>query len=128
MSAIQQMRFNWLPKPSAYSEARAWTAKQQALREHSDTMAVMSDNLMGALPSQTQGVNQLVAKAALARIQSAARTKATKALNSASSTTATSAPKSSAVTGEQYLDGGSKLNLDAGTLTLRSGKVIDISR
>jgi hypothetical protein len=131
------IRFNWLPRPSLYAEAQAWTARQQALRQKEEYIAAASDSFAAAAQDQTTGMANLAAQVALDRVQSAAQTKVNQVLNTPADTTSDSntADSSSGITLPDgtvinddpsiYLDGGSKVNLSDGTLTLPDGTVID---
>jgi hypothetical protein len=137
MSTISTMSFNWLPLPSAYQQAQNWALRQQALRQQTDDLASLSDTLASAATDQIQGMMNITAQTALARTQAAARTKVNSVLassdNASSSSSASSTsssltlPNGQTITDDptQYLPGGSRLNLQAGTLTLADGTVID---
>jgi hypothetical protein len=137
MSTISTLHFNWIPQPSLYAQARDWTARQQALRQQADDLATASNTFASAATDQTTGMMNLTARAALNRVRAAAKAKSASVLNSATDT-ANSSSKSSSSSSLTlrdgtvikydptiYLPGGSKLNLDAGTLTLSNGTVID---
>ena len=137
MAIIPTVQFNWLPRPSLYAEAQAWTARQQVLRQKEEYIAAASDSFAAAATDQTTGMANLAAQAALDRVQTAAKAKINAVLNtpadpSAISSTPTSSssvtlPDGTIINDDPsiYLDGGSKLNLSAGTLTLPDGTVID---
>jgi hypothetical protein len=132
------MSFNWLPRLSPYAQASAWTLRQQSMRQQIENLAFVTDTLTGAGTDEASGVMKLTVKKALARTQAAAQAKVRSVLasvgsddaaaSSAQSKTSTvilkdgTAIKPSPV---QYLPGGSKLNIAAGTLTLPNGTVID---
>ena len=137
MSTILATQFNWLPRPSLYAEAQAWTARQQFLRQKEEYLAAASDSFATAATDQTTGIANLAAQAALDRVQAAAKAKIDTVLRSSAETSASSSPSQSSssftlpdgtVISDDptiYLDGGSRLNLSAGTLTLPNGTVID---
>jgi hypothetical protein len=131
------MTFNWLPRLSPYAQAQQWTARQQALRlDADDILSALSDKLSNVAANQYSGLATLAGQAALNRINAATRAKALEAQASAADTIA---PRSSGdpnsvtlpdgstmkVDTSTYLAGGSKINLDAGTITLPDGTVID---
>jgi hypothetical protein len=133
MSTISPMQFNWLPRPSLYAEAQAWTVRQQILRQDMDDLAAASDTFASASSDQTTGMMNLAAQAGLDRAQAAANAKVTSVLASANdpppsaSSSSLTLPDGTVIKDDptQYLPGGSKLNLNAGTLTLSDGTVID---
>ena len=140
MSTISTLHFNWLPQPSLYAQAQAWTAGQQVFQQQADDFATISDTFSSAAANQTSGMMNLAAQAALNRVQAAATAKSNSVLSGTSSTSSTSnsastpsnsssltLPDGTVITSDPttYLPGGSKLNLDAGTLTLSNGTVID---
>jgi hypothetical protein len=134
MSIFSVMNFNWLPLPSAYQQAREWTARQQVFRQKEEYIAAASDSFAAAATDRTTGLANLAAQAALDRVQAAAKAKVNAVLNAPEDTSATSSTSSSVTLPDGtilkddpwiYLDGGSKLNLSAGTLTLPDGTIID---
>jgi hypothetical protein len=133
MSIIQTPRFNWLPQPSLYAQARAWTDRRQALRQSEEFQSSISDSLAAAATDQSQGMVNIAAQVALQRTQTAAKSKVDSVLNPPavssrpSSSSRLTLPDGSTIKLDPtiYLPGGSKLNLDAGTLTLSNGTVID---
>jgi len=131
------MSFNWLPRISSYAQAQQWTARQQALRQDADdVLSALSDKLSSAAADQYSGIATLAAQAALDRINAATKAKAAQAhastddaftANSSSDRNSVNLPDGSTINVDTstYLAGGSKINLDAGTLTLSDGTVID---
>ena len=133
MSIIATLRFNWLPQPALYAQARAWTDRQQALRQSEEFQSAISDSLATAATDQFQRTVSIAAQVALQRTQAAAKAKAESVLNPpvvstpSSRSSSLTLPDGSTIKLDPtiYLPGGSKLNLDRGTLTLSNGTVID---
>ena len=130
---IATLSFNWLPQPSLYAQARAWTDRQQALRQSEEFQSAVSDSLAAAATDQSQGLVNIAAQVALQRTQAAAKAKAESVLNPPavssppSSSSSLTLPDGSTIKRDPtiYLPGGSKLNLDTGTLTLPNGTAVD---
>ena len=130
---IATLSFNWLPQPSLYAQARAWTDRQQALRQSEEFQSAVSDSLAAAATDQSQGLVNIAAQVALQRTQAAAKAKAESVLNPPavssrpSSSSSLTLPDGSTIKLDPtiYLPGGSKLNLDTGTLTLPNGTAVD---
>lgn len=137
MSFISTPRFNWVPQPSSYQQAQYWTARQQALRQQADNLALVGNIFASTATNRTSGMMILAAQSALDREQAAATAKSKSVLNSASDTArlAGASSGSSSLTlrdgtvikndPTMYLPGGSRLNLDTGTLTLSDGTAVD---
>ena len=133
MSIIAALRFNWLPQPSLYAQARAWTDRQQALRRSEEFQSAVSDAFATAATDQAQGMVNIAAQVALQRTQAAAKAKAESVLNAPvdptppSRSSSLTLPDGSTIHVDPtiYLPGGSKLNLDTGTLTLPNGTAVD---
>ncbi len=81
MSIIATLRFNWLPQPALYAQARAWTDRQQALRQSEEFQSAISDSLATAATDQFQRTVSIAAQVALKRTQAAAKAKVESALN-----------------------------------------------
>src|SRR6266436_920731 len=106
MSIIPTVRFNWLPQPSLYAQARAWTDRQQALRQSEEFQSAVSDSLATAATDQFQGLVNIAAQVALQRTQAAAKAKAESVLHPPADPTPPS--RSSSLT----LPDGSTIKLD----------------
>src|SRR4051794_5155359 len=115
---ISVMHFNWLPQPSLYSQARAWTVRQQIARQKEEDMAAASDTFASAATDQATGMANLAAQAALDRVNAAAQKKVNEVLSTSADTSASNpSASSSGVTLPDgtvinddpsiYLDGGS---------------------
>jgi formyltetrahydrofolate synthetase len=133
------MSFNWLPRVSFYAQSQQWAARQKALRQDADdVLSSLSDKLSDVAANQYSGTANLAAQAALDRINAAAKAKTAEAQaaaaadnpfdssssddpNSVTLPDGTSVP----VDTSTYLAGGSKIDLNAGTITLPDGTVID---
>jgi hypothetical protein len=138
MSIIQTMSFNWLPRLSPYAKAQNWRTHQQALNQQSmDILTIAGDSLLTAAANRISGRSNLAAQAALDRINAAANAKSNAVQRSSTDTTTSSSSSTSSpwvslpdgssvyIDPSTYLAGGSKINLDAGTLILSDGTVID---
>jgi hypothetical protein len=137
MSIFSTLHFNWLPQRSMYADAQVWAQRQRVVRQQTDDLAAVSDIVASVAVDKSQGMMDLAARAALGRTQAAARAKVQSVLNPAADTSSSSKKASSSAAlilpdgttvkadPTQYLPGGSKLNLAAGTLTLSNGTVID---
>src|SRR5215475_10514899 len=95
MSSISTMNFNWLPQPSLFAQAQAWTERQAVLRQQMDDFATYSDNFATVAINQTQGLSNIAAQTALDRVQSAASAKANSVLSSGSNSSSSSSSASS---------------------------------
>jgi hypothetical protein len=70
MSAIQAKRFNWLPAPTAWQQAKAARQKNRAMiRDFQNASLSMTSSFSSAWLNQIDGAAELAAKAALKRIQ-----------------------------------------------------------
>lgn len=71
-SGIKKM--NWLYKPSAYESAQAWREKRAAMSaDFQNQSATTANSFVVATVNQAIGMGDLVAKAAVARIQAEAK-------------------------------------------------------
>jgi hypothetical protein len=74
MTAIR--KFNWLPQPSAWQQAQAWSARRAALTSDALTASDAFNNLFAkANDDKIKGLAQLAGDAALKRIKTAAKAK-----------------------------------------------------
>jgi hypothetical protein len=129
------LHFNWLPRVSVWQELQNWRDQQANASVAADTTSAIISKMSGAATNQVEGSAKLAAQAALDRVNAAIKVKQNAHANASSSTaTKPSAPTSiNLSTGESIpidpaltLAGGSKVNLNDGTLTLSDGTVIDI--
>jgi hypothetical protein len=134
------MSFNWLPRVSPYAQSQQWAARQKALNQDAnDILSSLSDKLSAVAANQYSGTANLAGQAALDRINAAAKAKAAEAqatsaaddnpFNSSSSDDSDSITLSDGtiipIDTSNYLAGGTKIDLNAGTITLTDGTVID---
>jgi hypothetical protein len=129
------LHFNWLPRVSVWQELQNWRDQQANASVAADTTSALISKMSGAATNQVEGSAKLAAQAALDRVNAAVKVKQNARANASSSkATKPSAPTSVKLsTGESIpidpaltLAGGSKVNLNDGTLTLSDGTVIDI--
>jgi hypothetical protein len=118
---------------TAYESATAWAAKRKAARQKFEAaQSEISNKLLSVGDAQSQGLAEIVAQIALKRITEEGSAKAKKNAELAKFSTEVDTGKadiSDSVFSDSTsatLDGGTKIDLGANTLTLSDGTVIDI--
>jgi hypothetical protein len=118
---------------TAYESATAWAAKRKAARQKFEAeQSAVSSILLNVGDAQSQGLAEIVAQIALKRITEEGKVKAEKNAKLAEFDTEVDtgmADKNDSVFSDSTsatLDGGTKIDLGANTLTLSDGTVIDI--
>lgn len=129
MPAIQTKRFNWVRTATARENIEAWREKRKSVREGFEaTQSAASNALLTTFSDRISGAGDLAARAALKRIQDAIKAKIAEQSAGSDENIIPATKKSVfSVSSTTTLDGGSKIDLDANTLTLSDGTVIDIT-
>lgn len=129
MAAIQTRRFNFVRTLTARESIEAWRAKRKSIREDFEaTQQAAVNALSGALSNNITAAGDLAAKAALKRVQTEINKKIEE-LRAAKDENIIPPSRNSvfSVTSQTTLDGGSRIDLDANTLTLPNGTVVDLT-
>ena len=117
---------------SAYEATTAWTAKRKAMRQEFEGRQTAANNaFINAASSKIDGMGTLIGQKALDRVIAEGKVKAEK--NAALAKLATEIDSNKADIKDSMfsdstsgqLDSGTKIDLDAGTITLSNGTVID---
>jgi len=116
-----------------WEATQAWTAKRKAMRQEFESrVAAASSAFTDAWTSQSSGSANYAVQASIIRMQAEAKQKAADAANAPDYDTGGNIIPSTinstfSVTNTTRLDSGSEINLDAGTMTLANGTVIDLN-
>jgi hypothetical protein len=134
--ALETPRFNWLPKTTAWQNLQIWRDKQSYVQSLIDVNSAIVARLSNAQNTQIDGIAKFAAKVALKRVNDAIKAKQDARARSAASDAAVTpkAPTTIALSDGRTvhidptmtLAGGSKINLDNGTLKLSDGTLIDL--
>jgi hypothetical protein len=129
MPSIQAKKFQWVRPLTARESVEAWRGKRKTMREDFESRTGAAQASFNTVWSnQSAGVADLGIKKALARIQAEIKAKAAE---KAAASSVNELPKSRnsvfSVDSSATLDGGSKIDLKAGTLTLPNGTVVDLA-
>lgn len=123
-------KLNWARSVGAYESMAAWRAKRKAYQEkYEANVADAVSSLQTAWNDVGFNIGEIAARRAVKRIQDEANAKQEKlqAQLADQANQPYRAPLSSlSETGSAELDGGSKVNLNTGKLTLSNGAVIDL--
>jgi len=69
MAAIQSKKMNWVKTQSTYQSMQAWRAKRKAAQEEFEArMTAVTNAFNAAFSNRIQGIGELAAQQALARI------------------------------------------------------------
>ena len=129
MPSIQAKKFQWVRALTARESVEAWRDKRKTMREDFESRTGTAQASFNTVWSnQSAGVADLGIKKALARIQAEVKAKAAEKA-AASSAHELPKPRNSvfSVDSRATLDGGSRIDLKAGTLTLPNGTVVDLA-
>ena len=129
MTTVTPKKFKWVRTLSARENVNMWREKRKSMREDFESRNAAARSSFGnAWANQVSGAAELGAQAALKRIQDEATAKADKlAAERAGDITIPSTKNSVfSVDSAPTMAGGSKVDLDLGTLTLPDGTVIDV--
>lgn len=120
------MHFGWIRTPSAYESMVSWREKHAAARQDFESQMTTASSTFGdAFSNQISQSGTIAAQRALARIQ--AETKAKQAAQAASDTRNTPVDPPKVIGSTVTLsDGSSQIDLEAGTLTMADGSVVDL--
>jgi len=132
MAAISGKKFGWSRTMTARESVTAWTQKRKVMRqEFEEKQSAANNAFTNAWMAKIDGSGSIAGQIALARI--IAEGKAKTAANAEAAKLATEIDSNKAdirdslfsgnSTGQ--LDSGTKIDLDAGTITLSDGTVID---
>lgn len=117
---------------TAYEGITAWQAKRKVMRQDFEEKQSAANNaFMNAWSGQIDGMNTIIAQIALDRITEEGKAKAAAKAEAAKLDTTIDSSKAdikdSIFSGSSsgQLDSGTKIDLDAGTITLSDGTVID---
>jgi hypothetical protein len=131
MAAISGKRFGWRTL-SARESVEAWKEKHKAMRQHFERrQAEASNRFSNAWSGQIEGMGIIIGQIALDRVIAEGQAKTAAAAESAKLATEVDSNKadikdsmfSGSASGQ--LDSGTKIDLDAGTITLSNDTVID---
>jgi hypothetical protein len=138
MATFDSLKFNWLPRPSAWQEMQNYRARQADLQTAADTTNAIISKLTDAGVTQATAQGNLSAKAALARIKAATAAKQKKQQDD-TELAARNAPKSTTPKDITLSDGtvikadptitlagGTKINPKNNTLTLGDGTLVNL--
>jgi hypothetical protein len=83
MAGIQLKKMNWVRSQSAYDSLQTWRAKRQnALAEFESNMATLSSTFNSVWANQINGLGELAANQAMARISAEGQAKINASLKS----------------------------------------------
>lgn len=117
---------------TAYEGITAWQAKRKVMRQDfEEKQSAANTAFLNAWSGQIDGLNTIIAQIALDRITEEGKAKTAKQAEDAKNVTEIDTSKadikdsmfSGSASGQ--LDSGTKIDLDAGTITLSDGTVID---
>jgi hypothetical protein len=108
---------------STWETMESWRlSRREAVRQFISERQLALNGLSTALNDSITGYANLAAQAAASRVQAETKAKIDKMLTSATDALSAAKPATSKV----LLDSGSQLDLNAGTLTLSNGTIVDI--
>ncbi len=116
---------------TAYEGVTAWQAKRKVMRQEFELrQQAANDAFSNAWTSQSEGLNTIIAQIAFDRITAEGKEKAAKQAEDAKNVTEIDTSKADIKDsmfsgGSGQLDSGTKIDLNAGTITLSDGTVID---
>jgi hypothetical protein len=125
-------RYSSVRTMTSYEAITAWKEKRKVMRQDfEEKQAAANAAFMNAWTSQSEGLNTIIGQIALDRITAEGKAKAEAKAEAAKLDTTIDSSKadikdsmfSGATSGQ--LDSGTKIDLDAGTITLSDGTVLD---
>jgi hypothetical protein len=129
---MKTYRYTSYRQMTPWESTQAWSAKHKSMRQEFEQRQSMATSAFSdAWNSQSSGSAGFAAKAAGIRIQAEARQKAADAAKMAtydSGDNKIPATKNStfSVVASTRLDGGTQINIDSGTMTMKDGSVYDL--
>jgi hypothetical protein len=117
---------------SSWEATRSWTAKRKEMREEFESrVAAATTAFNEAWGSQTSGSANYAVQSAIIRMQAEAKQKALDAAKKTDYDTGPNNIPSSknstfSVTSSTRLDGGTQIDMNAGTMTMKDGTVYDL--
>lgn len=82
MPAIQQKKFNWLPRQSMYQEMQTWRARRQLAADNfTNNFTAINSKLAEINDSNMSGIVELTVRQAVNRVNSQAQAKLANSLN-----------------------------------------------
>jgi hypothetical protein len=80
--AIQQKKFNWLPRQSMYQEMQTWRARRQLAAENfTNNFTAINSKLAEINDSNMSGIVELTVRKAVNRVNAQAQAKLASSLN-----------------------------------------------
>ena len=116
-----------------WEATKAWSSKRKAMRQEFESrQSAASDGFTSAWTSQSSGSATYATQAAIIRMQAEAKQKAAAAEKMASYDAGDNIIPSSmnstfSVTNSTRLDGGTQIDMNAGTMTMKDGSVYDLT-
>jgi len=132
MAAIQSKKFGWVRTLTARESVAAWTEKRKAMWQDFEQKQTAANNAFtNAWSAQIDGTGTIIGQIALDRViaegkaKSAANAEAAKLATDIDSRKADIQDSMFSGSSSGQLDSRTKIDLDAGTITLSNGTVID---
>ncbi len=127
---MKTYRYTAYRQMTPWEATTAWSAKRKAMREDFETRASAAGTAFtDAWTSQSTGTAELAAQASIDRLNAEAKEKAARAkTNTPSGNNIIPSSKNStfSTVSSTRLDGGSLIDMDAGTITMPNGAVYDL--
>ncbi len=130
---MKTYRYSGYRQMSSWEATQAWTARRKAMRQDYESRAsAASSAFTDAWSSQSTGSASLAAQASIDRMQAEAKQKAADAANTptydtGSNTLPSTINSTFSVTSSTRLDGGTQIDMNAGTMTMTDGTVYDLN-
>lgn len=130
---MKTYRYSSYRTMSPWEATQAWTAKRKAMRQEFESrVSAASSAFTDAWTSQSSGSANYAVQASIIRMQAEIKQKALDAANTTTYDTGGNIIPSSinstfSVTDSTRLDGGTQIDLNAGTMTMSNGTVIDLN-
>lgn len=128
---MKTYRYTSYRQMSPWEATKAWSAKRKAMREDFESRASAANTAFAnAWTSQSTGAAELAAQSSIDRLNAEAKEKAAQAkTNTPSGDNIIPSSKNStfSVASSTRLDGGSLIDMEAGTITMPNGAVYDLT-
>jgi hypothetical protein len=129
---MKTYRYTSFRQMTPWEATKAWSSKRKAMRqEFEQRQSAAADAFTGAWTSQSSGAANIAVQMSIERMKAEAIAKAEKVKSAPNYDTGGNILPSSknstfSVTGSTRLDGGTQIDMNAGTMTMKDGTVYDL--
>lgn len=129
---MKTYRYTAYRQMSPWEATKAWSSKRKAMRqEFEQRQSLAGDAFNTAWTSQSSGAANIAVQKSIERMKTELAAKAEKAKTATTYDTGGNLIPSSknstfSVTGSTRLDGGTQIDMNAGTMTMKDGSVYDL--